>query len=84
MILVCDNCLHLRQCLHPESMKKSTRILPNYYWSYFDLKREFARLYQTSARPNLNSMLQGNHQQSRYSTRVIHSIRIEHFSYDGG
>lgn len=60
MTLVCENCLHLRQCLHPESAKKSTRILPNYYWSYFDLKSEFTRLYKNSSSNNLNSMLEGN------------------------
>ncbi|CAF1600804.1 unnamed protein product, partial [Adineta ricciae] len=52
---VCENCLHLRQCLHPESAKKSIS-LPNYYWKYFDLRLEFEKMYKTSECQNLISM----------------------------
>ncbi|CAF1230717.1 unnamed protein product [Adineta ricciae] len=56
--LVCENCLHLRQCLHPESVKKSTVPLPTYYWSYFDMRHEFAHMYTTTERPDLKIMLE--------------------------
>jgi inhibitor of KinA sporulation pathway (predicted exonuclease) len=61
MTFVCENCLHLRQCLHPESVKKSLITLSNYYWSYFDLRMEFEHMYQTSECTNLNSMLESNY-----------------------
>ncbi|CAF3725437.1 unnamed protein product [Adineta steineri] len=54
---VCVNCLHLRQCLHPESAKKSI-ILPNYYWKYFDLRLEFENMYKTSECNHINTMLE--------------------------
>jgi hypothetical protein len=60
MTLVCENALHLRQCLHPETVKKSIISLPNYYWSYFDLRIEFQHMYKTSECSNFNSMLESN------------------------
>ncbi len=70
MTFVCENCLHLRQCLHPESAKKSTIPLPNYYGSYYDLRREFEHRYHTSECHNLNSMLESKWIKSKtgYST----------------
>jgi len=61
MTFVCENSLHLRQCLHPESAKKSIISLSNYYWSYFDLRHEFEHMYKTSQCNNLNSMLESNY-----------------------
>jgi hypothetical protein len=58
---ICANCLHLRQCLHPESAKKPTIPLPNYYWSYFDLRHEFEHTYKTSDCNNLDTMLESNY-----------------------
>ncbi|CAF1164648.1 unnamed protein product [Rotaria sordida] len=58
LTFVCENCLHLRQCLHPESVKKSIISLPSYYWSYFDLRLEFEHMYKTCEHNNLNSMLE--------------------------
>lgn len=60
LTFVCENCLHLRQCLHPESVKKSTISLPSYYWSYFDLRQEFEQMYQTTECDDLNSILESN------------------------
>lgn len=60
LTLVCENCLHLRQCLHPESVKKSTIPLPSYYWSYFDLRHEFGNMYRTNECYNMNTMLESN------------------------
>jgi hypothetical protein len=61
LTFVCENCLHLRQCLHPESVKKSTISLPSYYWSYFDLRHEFEHMYTTTECQNLNTMLESNY-----------------------
>jgi len=58
---VCQNCLDLRQCLHPESAKKSIISLSKYYWSYFDLRLEFEHKYKTSECKNLNAMLESNY-----------------------
>lgn len=58
LTFLCENCLHLRQCLHPESVKKSSKPLANYYWSYFDLRHEFERFYETTECHNLNAMLE--------------------------
>jgi epithelial splicing regulatory protein 1/2 len=58
LTLVCVNCLHLRQCLHPESVKKSTIHLPSYYWSYFNLRHEFEHMYRTIECYDLNTMLE--------------------------
>ncbi|CAF1077806.1 unnamed protein product [Rotaria magnacalcarata] len=58
LTIVCNNCLHLRQCLHPESAKKSIASIPIYYWSYFDLRRQFGQMYKTYEHENLNSMLE--------------------------
>ncbi|CAF4135940.1 unnamed protein product, partial [Rotaria magnacalcarata] len=58
LTFVCENCLHIRQCLHPESVKKSTIPLPNYYWSYFDLRNEFKHMYKTTECYNINTMLE--------------------------
>ncbi|UJR28830.1 hypothetical protein I4U23_010054 [Adineta vaga] len=56
--LICENCLPLRQCLHPESVKKSTISLPKYYWSYFDMRHEFEHMYTTTECHNLKTMLE--------------------------
>jgi len=58
LIFVCENCLHLRQCLHPESVKKSLDSLPDYYWSYLNLKLEFEKFYRISDGANLKLMLE--------------------------
>ncbi|CAF1344615.1 unnamed protein product [Rotaria sordida] len=58
LTFVCENCLQLRQCLHPESVKKSIISLSSYYWSYFDLRHEFQHMYKTTERYNLNAMLE--------------------------
>ncbi|CAF4327937.1 unnamed protein product [Rotaria sp. Silwood2] len=58
LTFVCENCLSLRQCLHTESVKKSTIPLPSYYWSYFDLRHEFQYMYKTNECYNTNTMLE--------------------------
>ncbi|CAF4762984.1 unnamed protein product [Rotaria sp. Silwood1] len=58
LTFVCENCLPLRQCLHPESVKKLTIPLPSYYWSYFDLRHEFQYMYKTTECYNTNTMLE--------------------------
>lgn len=71
MTFICENCLHLRQCLHPESAKKSLIPLPNYYWSYFDLRLEFQYKYQTTQYNNLNSMLESNSGKIKFHLYII-------------
>ncbi|CAF3359512.1 unnamed protein product [Rotaria socialis] len=58
LTIVCNDCLHLRQCLHPESVKKSIASIPIYYWSYFDLRLQFGQMYKTNEHEHLNSMLE--------------------------
>ncbi|CAF4533884.1 unnamed protein product, partial [Rotaria sp. Silwood1] len=80
LTLVCENCLHLRQCLHPESVKKSITCLPSYYWSYFDLRFEFEHMYKTCERNNLNSMLEKLNispiSESDYCMRLIKHMEL--------
>jgi epithelial splicing regulatory protein 1/2 len=40
--LVTDGCLHLRQSLIPECTKKDIK-LPDYYYSYYDIRKEFLK-----------------------------------------
>ncbi|CAG0912497.1 unnamed protein product [Notodromas monacha] len=44
VVLVCDGQLPLRQCFHPEACNKNVDV-PNYYYSFFDLRKEFAKAY---------------------------------------
>lgn len=54
---VTDGPLHLRQCLIPECTKKGFN-LPSYYYSYFDLRKEFCKFYGNIRAENINQMLQ--------------------------
>jgi hypothetical protein len=44
--LVTDGQLPLRQCFHPEACNKSIDV-PPYYYSFFDLRKEFRKAYGT-------------------------------------
>ncbi|XP_022656369.1 RNA-binding protein fusilli-like isoform X2 [Varroa destructor] len=49
--LVTDGQLHLRQVLHPESVRHQL-VLPSSLFSFFDLRKEFARFYNADSVPN--------------------------------
>ncbi|XP_063971755.1 epithelial splicing regulatory protein 2-like isoform X1 [Lytechinus pictus] len=42
--LLTDGQLHVRQCLHPQTINKGIAI-PDYFYSFFDLRKEFRRKY---------------------------------------
>lgn len=47
--LITDGQLHLRQVIHPEACKKSIS-LADYWYSFYDLRKEFCKFYQKSTR----------------------------------
>ncbi|CAF3479394.1 unnamed protein product [Adineta steineri] len=71
---VCENCLYLRQCLHPESIKKGTMPLPSYYWSYFDLRHEFEHMYTTTECHNIKEMLEID--ETDYCMRHVRNMEL--------
>ncbi|XP_054722773.1 LOW QUALITY PROTEIN: RNA-binding protein fusilli-like [Uloborus diversus] len=54
--LVTDGQLHLRQVLHPEACQKHIS-LPDYYYSFFDLRKEFRKLYSSEEIHSIQEML---------------------------
>lgn len=52
-VFVVDGPLPVRQVLHPEALKKAIQ-LPRHYWTYFDIKREYRRLFNNNE--NLNTL----------------------------
>ncbi|CAH1269475.1 ESRP1 [Branchiostoma lanceolatum] len=48
--LVVDGQQAMRQCLHPETCKKGIS-LPDYFYAFFDLRREFRKFQSTSPAP---------------------------------
>ncbi|XP_013780783.1 epithelial splicing regulatory protein 2-like isoform X2 [Limulus polyphemus] len=54
--LVTDSQLHLRQVLHPEATKKNFS-LPDYFCSFFDLRKEFRMFYHTDEILSIQDML---------------------------
>lgn len=56
MSMIADGPHHLRLCLHAEAMRKSIRLKP-YMGYYFDLKKEFQKLYKRPT-PSISDMLQ--------------------------
>ncbi|XP_013790875.1 epithelial splicing regulatory protein 1-like [Limulus polyphemus] len=54
--LVTDGQFHLRQVLHPEATKKNLS-LPDYFFSFFDLRKEFRRFYHTDEILSIQDML---------------------------
>lgn len=42
---ITDGQLHLRQVLHPEAHRKNIQ-LPDYYYKFFDLRKEFRKFYK--------------------------------------
>lgn len=62
--IMCDGNLHLRQLLLPECVKKGIEI-PSYFYSYYDLRKEFNKFYQNQLQSkekslNIVEMLQCN------------------------
>ena len=57
--LVTDGQLHLRQCLFPEAQRKNIR-LPNYYYNFHDLRKEFMAARPNSSVMTIKDMLNGN------------------------
>ncbi|CAL1286236.1 unnamed protein product [Larinioides sclopetarius] len=54
--LVTDGQIHLRQVLHPEASQKNIH-LPHYYHSFFDLRKEFRKLYNSEEIHCIQDML---------------------------
>ena len=58
-VLVTDGQLHIRQCLFPEAQRKNIK-LPNYYYSFHDLRKEFIAARPNSSVMTIKDMLNGN------------------------
>ena len=58
-VLVTDGQLHIRQCLFPEAQRKNIK-LPNYYYSFHDLRKEFMAARPNSSVMTIKGMLNGN------------------------
>ncbi|GFQ88306.1 epithelial splicing regulatory protein 1 [Trichonephila clavata] len=54
--LVTDGQMHLRQVLHPEASQKNIN-LPHYYYSFFDLRKEFRKFYNSEEIHSIQDML---------------------------
>ena len=54
--LVTDGALPIRQCLFPETQRKEIS-LPNYYYRYHDLRKEFASAFPDSDATEVEDML---------------------------
>lgn len=54
--LVCDGQQHLRQVLHPECTNKNI-TLPDYFYKFYDLKKEFRRFLRENMAESSNSTL---------------------------
>ncbi|XP_023221970.1 RNA-binding protein fusilli-like isoform X1 [Centruroides sculpturatus] len=54
--LITDGQLHLRQVIHPEACQKNF-LLPDYYTSFFDLRKEFRKFYGTNDVHSIQDML---------------------------
>ncbi|KAG8179601.1 hypothetical protein JTE90_025766 [Oedothorax gibbosus] len=54
--LVTDGQMHLRQVLHPEASHKNI-ALPSYYYSFFDLRKHFAKFYHAEDVNSIHDML---------------------------
>lgn len=75
--LVTDGQLHLRQVLHPEACHKNIN-LPNYYYSFFDIRKEFRKFYQSeeiqSIREMLDYLAMESDASADYSMRQVQNI----------
>ncbi|UXI19498.1 hypothetical protein NH340_JMT05441 [Sarcoptes scabiei] len=54
--LITDGQEHLRQVIHPESMKKSIE-LPEYFYKFFDLRKEFQQYSHCNEIKSIDDML---------------------------
>ena len=53
---VCDGQQHLRQVLHPERTKKNI-TLPDYFYKFYDLKKEFRKFLRENMAESSSSTL---------------------------
>ena len=58
-VLVTNGQHHIRQCLFPEAQRKNIK-LPNYYYSFHDLRKEFMAARPNSSVMTIKDMLNGN------------------------
>ena len=58
-VLVTDGQLHIRQCLFPEAQRKNIK-LPNYYYKFHDLQKEYMAVKPNCTVLTLKDMLNGN------------------------
>ena len=59
-VLVTDGQLHVRQCLFPEAQRKNIK-LPNYYYKYHDLRKEYMAAKPNCSVLTIKDMLNGNY-----------------------
>ena len=57
-VLVTDGQLHVRQCLFPEAQRKNIK-LPNYYYKFHDLRKEFMAAKPNCSVLTIKDMLNG-------------------------
>jgi len=55
--LITDGQLHLRQCLFPEAQRKGLLPLPDYYYRFHDLRKEFAAAHPNSTAGTVQDIL---------------------------
>ena len=53
--IICDGNMHLRQLLLPECIKKNFE-LPAYFFKYYDLRKEFAKIDKNQLQTKGNSL----------------------------
>lgn len=56
-VFVTDGTLHLKQALIPECNKKDIQ-LPNYYYEYYDLRKEYKRFANSTKMLTLHEICQ--------------------------
>ncbi len=54
--MLTDGQLHLRQVLHPEAIKKGI-VLPSYFNTFYDLRKEFRKCYRNNDMKSVEDML---------------------------
>ena len=54
--MVTDGQLHLRQVLHPKSLSRNFTV-PDYYNSFYDIRKEFKSFYHTEDMASIPDML---------------------------
>jgi hypothetical protein len=74
---VTDGQLHFRACLHPEAMRKSIPLPPQYY-SFFDLRREYRKMQKSNIVINcIRDMIESTSSLHGVTSRIARKLFIE-------